>query len=101
MSDDAVINLGSVVAVYLPKYPEFPQLGKVKSTSDTTITISWFNGAFNDVWTIVKLRKGMEWTETVDKTTILLYDLQFSRGQRLKKDALEFLRDYFENIVDT
>lgn len=101
MSDSAVINVGSVVAVYLPKYPEFPQIGKIQSSSDATITISWYDGAFNDVWNIVKLKKGIEWKETMNKDTILLYDLQFSRGQRLKKDAIEFLRDYYGKFVST
>ena len=101
MSNDSVISPGSVVAVYLSKYPEFPQIGKVQSATDATITISWYDGAFNDVWTVVKLKKGMEWKETVGKDTILLYDLQFSRGQRLKKDASDFLREYFDNCVDS
>lgn len=88
------------MAVYLSKYPEFPQIGRVECSSTDTTTIAWFDGAFNDVWSIVKLRKGAEWSEVIPNDKILCYDIQFTKGQRLKKDALKFLREYFDNFVN-
>lgn len=98
-SEKSVINDGSLVAVYLPKYPEFPQIGQVQCSNDESITISWYDGTFNDIWTLVKLKKGLEWKETIKKTSILLYDLVLTKGQRLKKDCNQFLREYYENSV--
>ena len=99
-TSEASINYGSVVAVYLEKYPEFPQIGKVENSSEDTITISWFDGAFNDVWSIVKLKKGAEWRETLQKDKIILYDIQFTKGQRLKKDTVKALRDYSDEFLN-
>ena len=72
MSEHCTINNGSIVAVYISKYPEFPQIGEVRCSTDTTVTISWYDGTFNDVWSLVKLKKGMEWKETISKDKILL-----------------------------
>ena len=101
MSENCTISDGPIVAVYLSKYPEFPQIGQVRCSSDTTVTISWYDGTFNDVWSLVKLKRGMEWKETISKDKILLYDLVFTKGQRLKKDCVQFLRDYYDNSVFT
>lgn len=100
-SDDSIMVLGSVVAVYLQKYPEFPQIGKVRSIDNNAITISWYDGAFNDIWSMVKLKKGEEWSEKIDKKSILLYDIEFTRGQRLKKDAHQALKKYYDEFVNT
>lgn len=101
MSDTSVINNGSIVAVYLSKYPEFPQIGKVRSVTDNTVTISWYDGAYNDIWSIVKLKKGEDWQESIEKNSVLLYDIEFTRGQRLKKDTQKALRDYFDEFINT
>lgn len=89
-----------MVAVYLPKYPEFPQIGKIRSIDSKTVTISWYDGAFNDIWTLVKLRKGEEWREKIEKNSILLYDIEFTKGQRLKKDACQALKKYYDELVN-
>lgn len=34
----------------------------------------------------------------MDKDTILLYDIEFTKGQRRKKDAGDFLRGYFDEL---
>ena len=99
MSDDSVINVNSMVAVHLSKYEEFPQIGKVCAVADNSITISWFDGAFNDIWSVVRLKGGGEWREKVEKKDILLHDIEITRGQRLKKDTQLYLREYFaENV---
>lgn len=90
-----------MVAVYLPKYPEFPQIGKVQSMDEAAVTISWFDGAFNDIWSMVKLKKGEQWTEKVNRKDIILYDIEFTKGQRLKKDTQLFLRTYLDEFVNT
>ena len=90
-SDNSIINNGSIVAVYLAKYPEFPQIGQVRSSTDTTITISWYDGTFNDIWSLVKLKKGEEWKETINKSSVLLFDIVFTKGPEAEKGVSERL----------
>ena len=97
---DPEISNGSIVAVYLIKYPEFPQIGRVHTSTNEAVTISWFDGTFHDIWSLVKLRKGKEWKETVSKEHIILYDVEFTRGQRLKKDTQLVLREYYDKFVN-
>jgi hypothetical protein len=68
---------------------------------ETAVTISWFDGAFSDIWSIVKLKKGEEWRENVNKKDILLHDIELTKGQRLKKDTQFFLRTYYDDFVLT
>ena len=98
---DSKLTLGSIVAVYLPKYPEFPQIGKIRSISNSDISISWYDGAFNDIWTMVKLKKGEEWNEKIEKKNVILHDIEFTRGQRLKKDTHQALKKYYDEFVNT
>lgn len=99
MTDTSIITTGSIVAVYVSKYPEFPQIGKVQSRSDTEVTISWFDGSFNDIWSEVKLKGGGKWCETVNKSNIILYDIQFTKGYRLRKDCGQVLRKFLDESV--
>ena len=90
-----------MVAVYLPKYPEFPQIGKIRSIANDAISISWFDGTYSDIWSMVKLKRGEEWREEIEKKSIIFYDIEFTKGQRLKKDAQQALKRYYDEFVDT
>ena len=92
ITENSLIKCGSMVAVYLSKYPEFPQIGRVQSVSETAINIAWFDGTFNDIWNIVKLRRGKECIEK--DNILLLYDIEFTKEQRLKKDTQKALREF-------
>jgi hypothetical protein len=48
----------------------------------------------------VKLKGGGKWREKVEMNDILLYDIEFTRGQRLKKDTQLNLREYYEENVN-
>lgn len=100
IADVTNICVGSLVAVYLPKYPEFPQIGKVQSYNETEITISWFDGTFSDIWNEVKLKGEKKWCEKVQRSEILLCDIEFTKGQRLKKDCVQALREIYGHITE-
>jgi hypothetical protein len=43
------------------------QIGRVQASTKEAVTISWLDGTFSDIWSLVKLKKGEEWKETGPK----------------------------------
>ena len=101
--DTSSLKPGTLVAVNLAKYEEWPQIGEVMSIEQDTVTLAWYDGLYSTPWMKVKLKQGRkhgDWRETVSKDTLILYDILLTAGQRLKKDAVEKLKDSSENIIN-
>lgn len=95
--DTVTLKPGTLVAVNLAKYEEWPQIGEVISSQQDTLTLSWYDGLYSTPWMKVKLKNGDDWKETVSKDTLIMYDITLTAGQRLRKDTVEKLKNSFEN----
>jgi len=95
--DTVTLKPGTLVAVNLAKYEEWPQIGEVISSQQDTLTLSWYDGLYSTPWMKVKLKNGNDWKETVSKDTLIMYDITLTAGQRLRKDTVEKLKNSFEN----
>ena len=86
------------MAVDLQKYEEWPQIGKVIKSNEDTVTLAWYDGTYSSPWTKVKLKQGkqyVEWRETVGRNELIMYDITLTSGYRLRKDAVEKLKSFF------
>ena len=95
--DTEQINPGTLVAVNLQNYEEWPQIGKVINSNEDTVTLAWYDGTYSSPWIKVKLKKGkqyIEWREIVCRDVLIMYDITLTSGYRLRKDAVEKLKSF-------
>ena len=92
--------MGNVVAVDLPQYEEWPQIGKVLHVTEANIEVQWYDGAYSEPWIPVKRkinRKYEYWTETIPLVSVILADVRLTRSCRLQKDTIAHLKMYTRN----
>ena len=93
--------MGNLVAVDLPQYEEWPQIGKVLHVTEANIEVQWYDGAYSEPWIPVKRkinRKYEYWTETIPLVSVILADVRLTRSCRLQKDTIAHLKCIQETV---
>ena len=73
-------------------------IGHCISIMEEEIEVSWFDGSYTTIWQPSKRRdpnnprKHVDWTDTVPKSSIILYDFTFTSTGRLRKATVEHLK---------
>ena len=63
---------------------------------DDTLEIHWMAGGWTKAWRDLKIRKGrkmIDWIDTISKDTVLLYDIELTKTNRLKATTVNFLKE--------
>ena len=98
--DTSTLKPGTLVALNLTKYEEWPQIGEVICSDPDTVTLAWYDGLYSTPWIKVKLKHGGEhcdWIETVSKDAVIIQNISLTAGHRLRKDAVEKLKASSQN----
>ena len=77
------IEVGNLVAVDLPQYEEWPQIGKVLNVTERNIEVQWYDGAYTEPWTPVKRKvngKYVYWNETIRLASVVLANVELTRS---------------------
>ena len=91
------------VACYMEKYkPEEPQIGKIVAVheSSQTVDVEWMTGAYDDRWSVCKIkvgRKMVPWVETIHHS-LILSPVEFTFYMRLKKNIITKLKEAYRDI---
>ena len=75
-SSEPEIEVGNLVAVDLPQYEEWPQIGKVLHVTKANIEY---------------------WTETIPLVSVILANVKLTRSCRLQKSTIAHLKVYTRN----
>lgn len=89
------IEKGMLVAVLSDKYREKPLIGRVDELSGEKLHLTWMYGHWTTNWSICKKREGqrmVEWTEEVDKSTVVLFDFQLTSSGKLRQATVRELK---------
>ena len=87
-STEPDIEVGNLVAVDLPQYEEWPQIGKVLNVTERYIEVQWYDGAYTEPWIPVKRKvngKNVYWNETISLASVVLANVELTRSCRLRK----------------
>ena len=85
-STEPDIEVGNLVAVDLPQYEEWPQIGKVLNVTERNIEVQWYDGAYTEPWIPVKRKvngKNVYWNETIPLASVVLANVELTRSCRL------------------
>jgi hypothetical protein len=91
------------VALNMSEYKEKPQIGNVKSVSENTLEIEWYNGSWTTTWKVHKIRKGRElvvWKEEVPKSSVVLFDFSLTPNNKLREATRKELKRVYEDDSD-
>ena len=103
-SDISNIAVGHLVALTVENCDQEPLLGKVIKIMDEEIQIVWLEGDYSSSWRVAKYsdpqnrRKKIEWTDTVPKASVLLFDFELTATNHLRKSTSSHLKRKYAEI---
>ena len=79
---------GEIVALFLEKYNERPQIGRVKTVDRERekLMIEWYDGGWTTKWKLYEYKEGRKkviWTEEVDLKDLIFMNIVFTASCRL------------------
>ena len=76
------ISIGHLVAVNVENCDLRPLIARIKNISNNELEIVWLEGSYSRAWKVAKRKEGralVEWTDTVPKTSVILYDFELTK----------------------
>jgi len=78
-----------------------PLLGKITKVHRCDLDIIWLDGSYSRPWKIAKRKEGrtiVDWTDTVPKSAVILFDFELTSTNRLRKATIQHLKDTYSNL---
>ena len=94
MDDLAGLESGDLVALRTETLQDAPWIGQVTGMEGDKISVVWMEGDYNKQWKVAKHRfrgKLQEWTDCVDKCSVILYGFELTKANRLRKPTVDAL----------
>ena len=99
--DLSQLQNGHLVAFRTELLEDAPWIGKVVGTKKNQITVVWMEGGYNKPLKIAKHQvrgKLIEWTDNVDKCSIILYGFELTKTNRLRKTTVDALKSLYNEL---
>ena len=97
--------MGSLVAVNVDGW-EPPCIGTVAQlTSDDEVLVSWLQGGYKKAWLPWMTqdeedhRRKKQWTTSVKREAILLYDFKLTKYNRLRQNTVSHLKQQYDTLM--
>ena len=104
VSDTSLVEIGHLVAVDCENCDKEPLLGKVLKVLNEEVEIVWLEGEYSKSWRVAKQRdprnkrKMVDWTDTIPKASIILFDFELTTTNHLRKSSIEHLKKAYAEI---
>ena len=101
MDDLADLQSGHLVALRTESLQDAPWVARVTGLEGDKVSVVWMEGDYNKQWKVAKRRvkgKLVEWTDCVDKCTIILYAFELTKTDRLKKATVDALKSLYNEF---
>ena len=103
-ADISLVKTGDLVAVYCENYTKEPVIGECTRIEEQYIEVGWMEGSYSSTWKPWKIRdpknrrKMITWTDTVPKTSIMLFGFTLTSRKFLRKCTTERLTKLYAKI---
>ena len=89
-----------MVGVFMEEYShEWPQVGKITSIDETTISLHWYTGTITSKWTAINKGRTKEpFMQTIRKSAIITNPFRLTGTSKLPQDIQRFLREKQEEL---
>lgn len=95
------VEKGMLVALNVENCPLRPLIAKVEEVHHESLDIVWLEGSYTRAWKVAKKKEGrnsVEWTDTIPKNSVILFDFQLTKSNRLRKATVEHLKEAYANL---
>ena len=95
------IKVGHLVALNVENCALRPLIAKILSFCDNELEIVWLEGSYTAPWKIAKKRDGrtlLDWTDRVPKQSVILFDFELTKSNRLRKATVEHLKAAYSQL---
>ena len=96
-----IIDKGQLVALNVENCHLQPLIAKVLEVNANTIDVVWLEGNYTKLWKVAKRKEGrtlVDWTDSVPKSSILLFDFPLTKTNRLRKAIIEHLKEAYTKL---
>ena len=66
----------------------YPLIAKVEEVHHDSLDVVWLEGSYTRAWKVAKRKKEhnlVEWTDTIPKISVILFDFQLTKSNRPRK----------------
>ena len=103
MDDREDLQSGHLVALRTESLQDAPWIAQVTGVEEDKISVVWMEGGYNKQWKVAKHRvrgKLVEWTDCVEKCTIVLYAFELTNAGRLRKATVDALKSIYNECCN-
>lgn len=90
------IKKGQLVALNVENCHLRPLIAKVLEINEETIDVVWPEGSYSRPWKVAKkeVRTLVDCMDSVPKSSVMLFDFQLTKTNRLRKATIEHLKKH-------
>ena len=95
------LHTGHLVALNVENCHLHPLIARVLSVTDMELEVVWLEGSYSRTWKVAKKKEGrafIDWTDTVPITSVILYDFELTKGNRLRKATIQHLKNAYSKL---
>ena len=95
---------GHLVAVQCENCSNEQLLARIVQVFDTNIEVVWLKGEYDKSWKVARhrdpqnRRKMVDWKDILPKSCIILFDIELTSTNHLRKATIEHLRKAYSNL---
>ena len=97
------VEKGMLVALNVENCQLRPLIARIETVHHDSLDVVWLEGSYTRGWKVAKKKDGrnlIEWTDTVPKSSIILFDFQLTKSNRLRKATVEHLKQAYAKLDD-
>ena len=86
------IEVGHLVALNVLNCDLRPLVARITDVKDDDLDILWLDGSYTRPWKTAKKKEGrltVDWTDTVPKSSVILFDFKLTNTNRLRKATID------------
>ena len=92
---------GQLVALNVINCNLRPLLGKITKVHSCDLDIIWLEGSYTRPWKVAKKKEGriiVDWTDTVPKSAVILFDFELTATNKLRKATIQHLKETYKKL---
>ena len=95
------LEVGQLVALNVINCNLRPLLAKITKVHSCDLEVVWLEGNYTRPWKVAKKKEGrttVDWTDTVPKSAVILFDFQLTATNRLRKATVQHLKETYKTL---
>jgi len=95
------LSIGQLLGLNVENCDLRPLIARITNVTNNELEIIWLEGSYSRAWKVAKRKEGrtlVEWTDTVPKTSVILYDFELTNKHYLRKATIQHLKEVYNKL---